>query len=104
MVDCHPHPLLLTSVLVKQTLDSVNFIREKRMIEYLRSLPDVTVDIAAVDCLDTVETKRLFGSLDHPIAGVFFLPVVLHDQLFVNLKSEDDWKRSKLNSLRLPQI
>ncbi|KIK63451.1 polyketide synthase [Collybiopsis luxurians FD-317 M1] len=85
--------IVLTSRSGEKTLDSVNFIREKRMIDYLRCLPDVTVDIAAVDCLDTAKTKRLFESLNHPVAGVFFLPVALHDQLFVNLKSEDDWKR-----------
>lgn len=54
------------------------------------------MDIAAVDCIDAAKTKELFSTLNHPVAGVFFLPVKLHDRLFAQLKSEDDWKPSKV--------
>jgi hypothetical protein len=81
---------------VGQAFEDVNFTREKRMVHYLRGLPGVTIDIAAVDCLDATRTKDLFSNLGRPVAGVFFLPVRLHDQLFVNLKTEEDWKIGKL--------
>ncbi|KIK63402.1 hypothetical protein GYMLUDRAFT_241886 [Collybiopsis luxurians FD-317 M1] len=35
---------------------------------------------------------NLFASLSHPVVEVFFLAVALRDQLFINLKTEDDWK------------
>ena len=70
------------------------------MVHYLRNLPGVTVDIAAVDCLDAEGTKKLFANLEHPAAGVFFLPARLNDQMFINLKTEEDWKVGELQLVR----
>ncbi|CCM00452.1 uncharacterized protein FIBRA_02484 [Fibroporia radiculosa] len=83
--------LVLTSRSGSKALKHESFTREKRMIEYLRGRPGVTVDIFSVECLDVQKTKELFASIERPVAGVFFLPVRLNDQLFVNLKSDDDW-------------
>jgi fatty acid synthase len=58
----------------------------------LRTIPGVTISLAAVDCLDTVKTKELFANLEYPVAGVFYLAVRLNDQLFTNLTTEEDWK------------
>jgi fatty acid synthase len=58
----------------------------------LRETPGVTVDLAAVDCLDVSGTTKLFANLTHPVSGVFYIPVRLNDQLFTNLKTEEDWK------------
>jgi hypothetical protein len=57
----------------------------------LREIPGVTVDLYAVDCLDVVATKKLFMDLKYTVAGVFYIPVLLNDQLFTNL-TEEDWK------------
>ncbi|KAF8837242.1 polyketide synthase [Paxillus ammoniavirescens] len=92
MVERGARHIVLTSRSGAKAFEDVNFTREKRMVHYLRSLPGVTIDIAAVDCLDAARTKDLFSNLDRPVAGVFFLPVRLNDQLFVNLKTEEDWK------------
>ncbi|KAH7886699.1 hypothetical protein F5I97DRAFT_2059038 [Phlebopus sp. FC_14] len=92
LVDRGAKHIVLTSRSGTKAFEDVNFTREKRMVHYLRSLPGVTIDVAAVDCLDAQRTKDLFANLEHPVAGVFFLPARLNDQLFVNLKTEEDWK------------
>ncbi|OSX56632.1 hypothetical protein POSPLADRAFT_1159342, partial [Postia placenta MAD-698-R-SB12] len=66
-------------------------VREKRIVDYLCRLPAVTVDVVAVDYLDSHKTKELFHCLPHPVAGVFFLPVKLNNQLFINLRMNEDW-------------
>ncbi|GJJ08177.1 putative secondary metabolism biosyntheticenzyme [Clathrus columnatus] len=76
---------------MRQSLEDISFIREKNIVQYLRSIPDVTVDIVAMDCLDVARTKELFANMEHPVAGVFFLPTRLNDQSFVNLKTKEDW-------------
>jgi len=50
------------------------------------------VDLHAVDCLDIVATKKLFMDLKYTVAGIFYIPVLLNDQLFTNLTAEEDWK------------
>ncbi|GJJ08186.1 Type I Iterative PKS [Clathrus columnatus] len=76
---------------IRQSLEDISFIREKNIVQYLRSIPDVTVDIVAMGYLDVARTKELFGNMEHPVAGVFFLPARLNDQPFVNLKTKEDW-------------
>ncbi|GJJ10578.1 putative PKSNRPS-like protein biosyntheticcluster [Clathrus columnatus] len=87
--DLVDHKHVLTHI--RQSLEDISFIREKNIVQYLRSLPDVIVDVISMDCLDVAGTKELFANMEHPIAGVFFLPARLNDQLFVNLKTEEDW-------------
>jgi hypothetical protein len=58
----------------------------------LREIFGVTLDLAAVDCLDAPGTMKLFANLTHPVSGVFYIPVRLNDQLFTNLKTKEDWK------------
>lgn len=94
------HQRLLLTWCLYQTFEDIDFTREKRMVHYLRNLPGVTVDIAAVDCLDAEGTKKLFANLEHPAAGVFFLPARLNDQMFINLKTEEDWKVGELQLVR----
>ena len=50
------------------------------------------MDLHAVDCLDIVATKKLFVDLKYAVAGVFYIPDLLNDQLFTNLTVEEDWK------------
>ncbi|KIJ24689.1 hypothetical protein M422DRAFT_194386, partial [Sphaerobolus stellatus SS14] len=57
--------------------------------------PQVSVSLT-VDCLHAAKTKELFANLDCYVTSVFFLPVRLNDQLFINLKTKKDWKVGKL--------
>ena len=79
----HSHP---------QGLRPGRFVLEKRLIKALRSRPGVTIDIVALDCLDVSGTKSLFAKTKPRIAGVFYLPLILDDQLFVNMTTEEHWK------------
>ncbi|KIJ24979.1 hypothetical protein M422DRAFT_216980 [Sphaerobolus stellatus SS14] len=92
MVERGARHIVLTSRSGSKTFEADDFIRERKIVEWLGGLPGVTVDVVCVDCLDAARTKELFATLDCPVAGVFFLPVRLNDQLFVNLKTEEDWK------------
>jgi hypothetical protein len=74
-----------------QAFSNGKLIPEKKIINYLRETPGVTIDLVSVDCLDAAKTKELFANLQHPVAGVFFVPVRLNDQLFTKLKTEEDW-------------
>ncbi|KAF8157648.1 hypothetical protein K438DRAFT_1777141 [Mycena galopus ATCC 62051] len=58
----------------------------------LRNQPGVTVDAVALDCLDANGTKALFSKYSPDVAGVFYLPLVLNDQMFGNLDSAAQWK------------
>ena len=40
----------------------------------------------------------MFAQAQRRIAGVFYVAVQLNDQLFVNLKSEQDWKAGNITS------
>lgn len=61
-------------------------------------MPGVSIDILAIDCLDTEKTSALFTQTQRRIAGVFYVAVQLNDQLFVNLKSEKEWKAGNIVS------
>ena len=74
---------------------------EKRLIKALRSRPGVTIDIVALDCLDVDGTKSLFAKTSPRIAGVFYLPLVLDDQLFENMTTEEHWKPSEADIFRI---
>ena len=71
--------------------------KEKKVIKALRQRPGVTIDLTAVDCLDEQKTKTLFSGLPN-VAGVFYVAVRLNDALFLNLKSEEDWKKGRIST------
>nr|ART89046.1 polyene polyketide synthase 1 [Agaricomycetes sp.] len=69
-----------------------HLMREKKILNSLRETHGVTIDLEAVDCLDTEKTKALFSHSPRRVAGVFYVAVRLNDQLFTNLRTEEDWK------------
>ncbi|EEC00013.1 hypothetical protein MPER_00150, partial [Moniliophthora perniciosa FA553] len=66
--------------------------REKKLIDFLRQKPGVTIDLIAVDCLDAVKTRKLFAALPN-VAGVFYVAVRLNDSLFLNLTTKEEWSK-----------
>ena len=50
----------------------------------------------AVDCLDVEQTKDVFANMSRRVAGVFYIPVRLNDQLFINLTAAEDWKNGQM--------
>ncbi|KAF9239502.1 polyketide synthase [Melanogaster broomeanus] len=68
---------------------------EKLLLRSLRAVVGVTIDLHAVDVLDGEKTRELFSGLEHPVAGIFYVAVRLNDQIFANLKTEEDWKPGK---------
>ncbi|KAF9239504.1 KR domain-containing protein, partial [Melanogaster broomeanus] len=68
---------------------------EKLLLGSLRAVAGVTIDLCAVDVLDGEKTRELFSNLEHPVAGIFYVAVRLNDQVFSNLKTEEDWKSGK---------
>ncbi|KIJ60886.1 polyketide synthase [Hydnomerulius pinastri MD-312] len=92
--------LILTSRSGEKGIATMQLAREKKIVNYLRGIPGVTVDLRAVDVLDAEKTRDLFMNLEHPVAGVFYLAVRLNDQVFANLKTEEDWKIGKSAILR----
>ncbi|CCM04557.1 uncharacterized protein FIBRA_06738 [Fibroporia radiculosa] len=88
--------LILTSRSGEKGIATTQLVSERKIINYLRGIPGVTVDLRAVDVLDAEKTKDLFMNLEHPVAGVFYLAVRLNDQIFSNLKTEKDWKTGNL--------
>lgn len=65
------------------------------IVKYLRSIPGVSIDILAVDCLDVEKTKKVFADPSRRVAGVFYMPVRLNDQLFINLTGAEDWQNGQ---------
>ncbi|CCM04590.1 uncharacterized protein FIBRA_06771 [Fibroporia radiculosa] len=96
--------LILTSRSGEKGIENTQLVRERKMVNYLRRMPGVTVDLRAVDVLDAEKTKNLFMNLEHPVAGVFYLAVRLNDQIFSNLKTEKDWKTGKLATIKGVEI
>ncbi|KIJ60835.1 polyketide synthase [Hydnomerulius pinastri MD-312] len=91
--------LILTSRSGEKGIATMQLARERKIVNYLRGIPGVTVDLRAVDVLDAEMTRDLFMNLEHPVAGVFYLAVRLNDQVFANLKTEEDWKIGKSSIL-----
>ncbi|CCM06115.1 uncharacterized protein FIBRA_08364 [Fibroporia radiculosa] len=73
--------LVLTSRSGEKGIATAQLVRERKIVNYLRGMPGVTVDLRAVDVLDAEKTKELFRNLERPVAGVFYLAVKLNDQI-----------------------
>ncbi|KAJ8483173.1 hypothetical protein ONZ45_g14697 [Pleurotus djamor] len=72
-------------------------IREKKIVNYLRSLPGITLRLEAVDCNDISGMHTLLASFVRQLAGVFFLPAVLNDRPFIQLDREEYWTSGQAN-------
>ncbi|KAF9238192.1 polyketide synthase [Melanogaster broomeanus] len=73
--------VILTSRSGEMAFETQKLVREKKILEYVRSIAGVTIDLRAVDVLDGEKTRDLFSNLQHPVAGIFYLAVRLNDQL-----------------------
>ncbi|EPQ50300.1 polyketide synthase [Gloeophyllum trabeum ATCC 11539] len=80
-----------TYIVVGGSLKPGKLVYQKKILQSLRSVPGVTIDIVANDIMDLEQAKALFSG-ERRVAGVFFLPVVLEDTLFANMTSEKYWK------------
>ncbi|KAG7085922.1 Type I Iterative PKS [Marasmius oreades] len=95
--------VVLTSRSGDKAFANGGLAKEKRIIKFLREQTGVTIDVVAVDCLDEAKTKTLFSTLPN-IAGIFYVAVRLNDALFLNLTTEEDWKKVydvKIKGLRV---
>ncbi|KAJ6535978.1 hypothetical protein DFH09DRAFT_1043015 [Mycena vulgaris] len=84
--------IVLTSRSGEGAFTRGHLVLEKRILDALRCQSGVTVDIVALDCLDEKGTKVMFAKFARDVAGVFYLPLVLNDQIFANLDTEAQWK------------
>jgi KR domain len=80
-------------------------IREQWVLDNLRKLPGVQIDVLAVDTTNVDAMKSMFRSIDVPVAGVVFLAVSLADSLCANLTAEkwDHVYNVKVNGLQALQ-
>ncbi|ESK88629.1 polyketide synthase [Moniliophthora roreri MCA 2997] len=95
--------VILTSRSGSKAFDDGRLVRERRVLNFLREKPGVTIDLVAVDCLDAAKTKTLFSNLPN-VAGVFYVAVRLNDSLFLNLTTQEDWSKVydvKVKGLRI---
>ncbi|KAF9261006.1 polyketide synthase [Marasmius fiardii PR-910] len=103
LVDGGARHVVLTSRSGTKAFANGGLAKEKKIIKHLRERPGVTIDVVAVDCLDEAKTKTLFSNLPN-IAGIFYVAVRLNDSLFLNLSTEEDWKKVydvKVKGLRI---
>ncbi|KAL0572907.1 hypothetical protein V5O48_009054 [Marasmius crinis-equi] len=92
LIDAGARHVILTSRSGNKAFANGKLAKEKKVIKSLRERPGVTIDLVAVDCLDEAKTKTLFSNLPN-LAGVFYVAVRLNDSLFLNLDTEEDWKK-----------
>ncbi|KAK7021060.1 hypothetical protein VNI00_017549 [Paramarasmius palmivorus] len=92
LVESGARHVILTSRSGWKAFENGRMFREKKIIEYLRTLPGVTIDVVACDCLDEVKTKTLFSNLPN-VAGIFYVAVRLNDSLFTNLTTREEWEK-----------
>ncbi|KAH9940662.1 polyketide synthase [Amylocystis lapponica] len=92
MVENGARHVVLTSRSGDAGFTEGRLVIEKRILAALRRERGVTIDTVALDCLDVEGTKALFANSPRRIAGVFYLPLLLNDQIFANLTTEDQWK------------
>ncbi|KAK1215285.1 hypothetical protein PQX77_022103 [Marasmius sp. AFHP31] len=92
LVDGGARHIVLTSRSGNKAFVNGKLAKEKKVIKALRQQSGVTIDLVAVDCLDEKKTKALFSGLPN-VAGVFYVAVRLNDSLFLNLNTEEDWKK-----------
>ncbi|KAF9239507.1 hypothetical protein BU15DRAFT_74658 [Melanogaster broomeanus] len=95
LVDNGAKHVILTSRSGESAFATQKLEYEKLLLRFLRAVAGVTIDLRAVDVLDGEKTKELFSNLEHPVAGIFYVAVRLNDQIFANLKTEEDWKAGK---------
>ncbi|KAF9237175.1 hypothetical protein BU15DRAFT_76182 [Melanogaster broomeanus] len=84
--------IILTSGSGESTFSTQKPQHEKLLLRSLRAVAGVTIDLRAVDVLDGEKTRELFSNIEHPVAGIFYVAVRLNDQVFANMKTEEDWK------------
>ncbi|KAI3601476.1 polyketide synthase [Moniliophthora roreri] len=84
--------VVLTSRSGEKAFANGQLAREKKLVDFLRRKPGVTIDLVAVDCLDAVKTRKLFAALPN-VAGVFYVAVRLNDSLFLNLNTKEEWSK-----------
>ncbi|GJJ14254.1 putative PKS-like protein biosynthetic cluster [Clathrus columnatus] len=93
--------LILTSRSGTESLRRVQDRLALRIIDYLRTLPDLKLQLVASDATSRMETTSLLESITAPLGGCMLLSVTLSDRTFA-LQTREDYEKpfiSKIGAL-----
>ncbi|EPQ58589.1 ketoacyl-synt-domain-containing protein [Gloeophyllum trabeum ATCC 11539] len=80
--------IVLTSRSGEERLKQPGNMKNRRIVDFLRSIPGMDVRLASVDATDKEQMRQLIDGVHGRIGGCFLLTLVLSDKLFVNQTAE----------------
>ncbi|GJJ15309.1 Type I Iterative PKS [Clathrus columnatus] len=84
--------IVLTSRNGRETLRRTGQVDSLRILKYLEQLPDLHLQVKAVDAASYEATNELLGSLKKPLGGCFLMSLIISDNVFLN-ETKDNFSR-----------